>query len=238
MKIILKLSKIIILIFLISISLSSTIYAQRVLLGLSVEGVDFYTYSGSAISQCEYENNCTENRPQSVNRPALSFEFDPYYLVGNLGFNISIDSPREYELRLISYPSDDKNSHLDIKLTLMRINSSIFLTFGDKELSKNNNNSFRIGYLLGIVDRQTMYTYKGNTKTLKEPKIVSTGYFIAFDLSNHLSFSAYNFYNEAEQIELDVVDAEGNRPSEFGNNNSIIRYKEYRYLISYSYYFD
>jgi len=54
MKIILKLSKIIILIFLIFISLSSTIYAQRVLLGLSIEGVDFYTYSGSKISQCDY----------------------------------------------------------------------------------------------------------------------------------------------------------------------------------------
>ena len=41
---------------------------------------------------------------------------------------------------------------------------------------------------MGIVNRQTMYTYKGNTKTLKELNVGSTGYFIAFDLSNHLSF--------------------------------------------------
>ena len=183
-----KIYKVSILIFLMLINLNSTAFAQRVLLGLSIEGVDFYTYSGSKISQCEYKNDCTENKPQSVNRPAISFKFDPYYLIGNLGFNISIDSPREYELRLIRYPSTEKNSYLDIRLILMRINSSIFLTFGDKELGKNNNNSFQIGYLMGIVDRQTMYTYKGNTKTLKELNVGSTGYFIAFDLSNHLSF--------------------------------------------------
>jgi len=231
-----KIYKVSILVFLMLISLNSTAFAQRVLLGLSIEGVDFYTYSGSKISQCEYENDCYETRPQSVNRPAISFEFNPYYLIGNFGFNIWIDSPREYELRLIGYPFNDKNSYLDIRLILMRINSSFFLTFGDKELGKNNNNSFRIGYLMGIVDRQTMYTYKGNTKTLKEPNVGSTGYFIAFDLSNHLSFSAYHFYNEAEQIELGI-DPE-NKPNEFHNNNDIIRYKEYRYLISYSYYFD
>jgi len=113
-----KIYKVSILVFLMLISLNSTAFAQRVLLGLSIEGVDFYTYSGSKISQCEYENDCYETRPQSVNRPAISFEFNPYYLIGNFGFNISIDSPREYELRLIGYPFNDKNSYLDIRLIL------------------------------------------------------------------------------------------------------------------------
>ena len=55
-------------------------------------------------------------------------------------------------------------------------------------------------------------------------------------LSRLIYLITYHFCNEAEQIELGI-DPE-NKPNEFLNNNDIIRYKEYRYLISYSYYFD
>ena len=231
-----KVYKVSILIFLMLISLNSTAFAQRLLFGLSMEGVDFFTHpDGDGIGQCEYGSDCVENKPQSNNSPAISLEFDPYYIVGNFGFNVSIDTPREYKLRLVRYPYADYNSHLDIKLNLMRINLAFFLTFGDKDLSKNNGDSFRIGAIMGTVDRTTEYTYKGKSRSFKEPNVGSTGYFLALDLSNHFSFSAYRFDNEAERIELEIWDDE-DRPDEF--EGGMVAYKEYRYVISYAYYFN
>lgn len=81
-----KVYKVSILIFLMLISLNSTAFAQRLLFGLSMEGVDFFAHpDGDGIGQCEYGSDCVENKLQSNNSPAISFEFDPYYIVGNFG---------------------------------------------------------------------------------------------------------------------------------------------------------
>ena len=84
------------------------------LVGYSVEGMDTYVrnYENSSasfeegpIEQCEYNSKCTDGgRRQENHRPALSFELEPFYLIGNLGFQFSLDFLKEFKFRAMRFP--------------------------------------------------------------------------------------------------------------------------------------
>ena len=132
--------KIIFCIFFIIIS-ASDVFAQRLLIGYSVEGMDTYvrnrensssSFEEGPIEQCEYNSKCTDGgRRQENHRPALSFEFAPFYLIGNFGLQISLDYTKEYKFRVLRFPVENKKIDIDISIKQNSLYFGPFYVFGD-----------------------------------------------------------------------------------------------------------
>ena len=223
---------------------ASDVFAQRLLIGYGIEYVDTYVrnYEGSSsfeegpINQCEYKSKCTDGgRRQENHRPALSFELEPFYLIGNLGFQFSLDYSKEYKFRAMRFPLKNKKIDIDISIKQNRLNFGPFLIFGDKSLSRNKNSSFRIGYLFSysqktidysVVESENKYVIKENNPT--------GGIFINLDLSNNLSFYAYQNYERdgrGDEIKFEryTLDSES-------ESSPKLEIREFNFIISYSIY--
>ena len=101
---------------------ASDVFAQRLLIGYSIEGMDTYvrnfenstaSFEEGPIDQCEYNSKCTDGgRRQENHNLSLSFEFEPLYFFGNVGLTTSINYSQEFKFRILRFPVNNENKNL------------------------------------------------------------------------------------------------------------------------------
>ena len=140
---------------------ASDVFAQRLLIGYSVEGMDTYarnydnsfaSFEEGPIDQCEYNSKCTDGgRRQENHNPSLSFEFEPLYF-WKFWFNNFNKLFQEFKFRILRFPVNNENKNLDISIRQNRLNFGPFLNL--IKILRNKNSSLRIGYLFSYFQRK------------------------------------------------------------------------------------
>ena len=219
---------------------TSDVYAQRLLIGYSIEGVDTYTrnfensslsFEEGPIEQCEYNSKCTDGgRRQENHNPSLSFEFEPLYLFGNVGLTTSIKFLQEFKLRILSFPVNSEEKNLDISIRQNRLSFGPFYVLGDKNLGRNKNSSLRVGYIFSYFQREIEYSVADSHESTQLNIQQGTGgYFVNIDLRNNLSFYLYYEHNQQGGGDSIIFEKDlGETP--------ILEVREFNFILAYSFY--
>ena len=219
---------------------ASDVFAQRLLIGYSVEGMDTYvrnhenssaSFEEGPIEQCEYNSKCTDGgRRQENHNPSLSFEFEPLYFFGNFGLTTSINYSQEFKFRILRFPVNNENKNLDISIRQNRLNFGPFYVIGDKNLGRNKNSSLRVGYLFSYFQRKIEYSEAdSNNSTQLNMQQGTGGYFLNIDLRNNLSL--YFYYESNQQGGGDSIVFE----KDLGETPKL-EVREFNFILAYSFY--